>query len=64
MLLGRQSGTSDSITLGRNIIYHSILNDAVRQTYFYKLFDHTWQEQNIAFLSDQPTQADIPIQVI
>jgi hypothetical protein len=33
MLLGRHTITSDSIKLGRNIMYHSILTNPLRQTY-------------------------------
>jgi hypothetical protein len=45
-------------------MYHSILNYAFRQTYLHKLFDHTWQELNVSFLSDQCSQADLLVQVI
>jgi hypothetical protein len=50
-ILGGQTCTSDLITLGWNIIYVSILTYALRQPYFYKWFDQTWQEQNVSIPS-------------
>ena len=49
----RHTCASDLITLGNNVICLSILTYALRQTYLYKLFDHTWQEMNLSFHSDQ-----------
>jgi hypothetical protein len=40
----QRSSTSDLSTIGRNLIYHLILPNALRQTYLCKLFNHTWQE--------------------
>ena len=50
MLLARHTCISDLITLGRNLMYHSILTNALRQTNLYKcFFFYTLQELNISF---------------
>jgi hypothetical protein len=48
MILGRHTCKSDLITFGKYLIYHSILNYALRQTYLYLYFDRTWQELNLS----------------
>ena len=46
-ILGGRTITSDFITLGRKQMYHSILTNALRQSYMYKWLDFTWQELNV-----------------
>jgi hypothetical protein len=41
--------TSDLTTVGRNLIYSSILTYAFRQTYLYKRYEYTWQKLNGLF---------------
>ena len=35
------------------------MTNAPRQTYLYKLSEHTWQEQNVSFHSDLGTWQDL-----
>ena len=51
MILGTHTCTSNLITNGRNLMYHSILNNAFRPSYLYKWIDFTWQETNVSFHS-------------
>jgi len=50
--LGRHICTSNLFTLGSNLMYHSILENDLTQTYLYKWIDHTWQELNVSFQFD------------
>ena len=64
MSLSRHTWTCDLITLGRNLIFHCNMTNAVRQTYLYKWFNLTWQDLNVSLHSDHSSYADILLDLI